>query len=145
MLYMLGTLAVDTRPFSIDKFDRQASADIASKGLMGAFPGKEFGGEGDDEITLSGRLLPTKIGGLDELEIVHEMRRTGTRFPVQRGDGKRLGWFAITRVSEGHTEILRDGVGFVVEHSISMTRVQPDTGAGQQIISGLLSLFGAGR
>lgn len=142
MLYMLGTLAIDTRPFSIDDMQRSASADIASKPLMGAFPGKEFTGEGDDEITLSGQLLPTKIGGLEELEIAHEMRRSGTKFPLQRGDGTRLGWFAITRISENHTNLTRDGIGFVVKHTIVMTKVQPDIGSGQQVITGLLSLFG---
>lgn len=142
MLYMLGTLAIDTRPFSIDDMQRTASADIASKALMGAFPAKEFTGEGDDEITLSGQLLPTKIGGLDELEVAHEMRRSGTKFPLQRGDGARLGWFAITRITENHTHLNRDGVGFVVKHTISMTKVTPDTGSGQQVITGLLSLFG---
>lgn len=142
MLYMLGTLEIDTRPFSIDDMQRSSSAEIASKPLMGAFPSKEFTGEGDDEITLSGQLLPTKIGGLDELEIAHGMRRSGTRFPLQRGDGTRLGWFAITRISENHTHLGRDGVGFVIKHTIVMTKVQPDTGSGQQIISGLLSLFG---
>lgn len=142
MLYMLGTLTIDTRPFSIDEMQRTASADIASKPLMNAFPGKEFTGEGDDEITLSGQLLPTKVGGLNELEIAHEMRRSGTRFPLQRGDGTRLGWFAITRITENHTNLTRNGVGFVLKHTIVMTRVQPDAGSGQQVISGLLSLFG---
>ncbi len=142
MLYMLGTLAIDTRPFSIDDMQRSASADIATKPLMEAFPGKEFTGEGDDEITLSGQLLPTKIGGLEELEIAHEMRRSGTKFPLQRGDGTRLGWFAITRISENHTSLTREGVGFVVKHTIVMTKVQPDVGSGQQVITGLLSLFG---
>ncbi|MEN5300333.1 phage tail protein [Ochrobactrum sp. S1502_03] len=142
MLYMLGTLTVDTRPFSIDSMQRTASADIASKALIGAFPAKEFTGEGDDEITLSGQILPTRIGGLDGLEIAHGMRRSGTKFPLQRGDGTRLGWFAITRITENHTDLTRDGVGFVVKHTIVMTKVQPDAGAGQQVITGLLSLFG---
>ncbi len=142
MLYMLGTLTIDTRPFSVDEMQRTASADIASKALIGTLPGKEFTGEGDDEITLSGQILPTKIGGLDELEIAHEMRRNGVRFPLQRGDGVRLGWFAITRVTESHSDLTRGGVGFVVKHTVVMTRVQPDVGSGQQIISGLLSLFG---
>lgn len=143
MLYMLGALAVDTRPFSAEEVRRNASSEIASKPLMQAFPGKEFMGEGDDVITISGQLLPSKIGGLSELEIVHQMRRSGTRFPLLRGDGQRLGWFAITQVSEQHSHLMRDGVGFVVRHTITMTKVEPDQGAGQQVISGLLSLFDA--
>lgn len=142
MLYMLGTLAVDTRPFSVDDVSRSASADIASKPLIRSRPGHEFMGEGEEEMTLSGQLLPTKIGGLNELEIAYGMMRNGTRFPIMRGDGRALGWFAFTSIQETHRELLNDGVGFVVRHSMSMVKVEPDRGAGQQVVSGLLSLFG---
>ena len=143
MLYMLGALIVDTRPFSAEDVRRTASADIVAKPLMQAFPSKEFMGEGEDDLILSGQLLPAKIGGLTELEIAHEMRRSGTRFPLLRGDGQRLGWYAITQISEQHSHLMRNGVGFIVRHSITMTKVEPDQGAGQQLIAGLLSLFDA--
>ncbi|WP_274626586.1 phage tail protein [Arvimicrobium flavum] len=143
MLYMIGTLALDTRPFGVNEMSRDADASIVAKPLFGAAPAKEFTGEGEDDITLSGQLLPTKIGGLTELEILHEMRRSGTQFPLMRGDGWRPGWYAITKISERHKDLGRDGVGFTVQCSISMTKVEPSVGAGQQIISGLLSLFGA--
>src|SRR5690606_9178615 len=129
MLYMLGALIVDTRPFSAEDVRRTASADIVAKPLMQAFPAKEFMGEGEDDISLSGQLLPAKIGGLSELEIAHEMRRNGTRFPLMRGDGQRLGWYAITQISEQHSHLMRNGVGFIVRHSLTMTRVEPDQGA----------------
>lgn len=142
MLYMIGSLALDTRPFNVDEITREAEASIVAKPLIGAFPAKEFTGEGEDDITLSGQLLPSKIGGLSELEVAHQMRRDGARFPLMRGDGTRLGWYAITRISERHRELGRDGVGFIVQVSISMTKTQATAGAGQQIIAGLLSLFG---
>ncbi len=95
MLYMIGTLALDTRPFAVDEMSREADASIAAKPLMGAAQAKEFTGEGEDDITLSGQLLPTKIGGLDQLEILHQMRKQGTPFPLMRGDGMRFGfWLA---------------------------------------------------
>lgn len=143
MLYIIGTLALDTRPFSIDDMSRDADASIVAKPLMEAAPGKEFTGEGEDDITLSGQLLPTKIGGLDELEILHQMRRAGTRFPLMRGDGWRHGWYAIAKISEQHKDLGRDGVGFTVRVTVSMTRTGAAEGAGQQIISGLISLFEA--
>ncbi|MGY6709692.1 MAG: phage tail protein [Rhizobiaceae bacterium] len=145
MLYMIGTLMLDTRPFNADEMSREAGADIASKPLIGRLPGKEFMGEGDDRITLSGQLLPFKTGGLTGLEIAHSMRRRGARFPLHRGDGYRLGWFAITNISERQSHLARNGVGHVVTYSITMEKVQPDAGAGQQIIFGLLSLFGMER
>lgn len=143
MLYMIGTLALDTRPFNVDGMNRDADASIVAKPLIGAAPAKEFTGDGEDDITLSGELLPSKIGGLDELETLHQMRKAGTQFPLMRGDGFRYGWYAITKISEQHKDLGRDGVGFTVRTTISMTRAEPDTGVGQQIISGLLSLFGA--
>ena len=141
MLYMIGTLALDTRPFSVDDMSRDADASIVAKPLMAAAPGKEFTGGGEDDITLSGQLLPTKIGGLDELEVLHQMRRSGTRFPLMRGDGWRYGWYAIAKIGEQHMDLGRDGVGFTVRVTVSMTRTEAAEGAGQQIISGLLSLF----
>lgn len=143
MMYMLGTLTVDTKPFSIDSMERTADASIVSKPVIGGFQPKEFTGEGEDEITISGELMPFHIGGLNHLETAHEMRRAGTRFPLSRGDGKYFGWYAISKMSEKHSELSRSGVGFKVAHTITMVKTGMDAGSGQQIISGLLSLFKA--
>lgn len=143
MLYMLGTLTVDTRPFSIDTMDRTADASIVSKPVIGGFQPKEFTGEGEDEITISGEIIPHRIGGLSHLEMAHEMRRAGTRFPLSRGDGTFFGWYAISKINEKHSDLMRDGVGFKVAHTITMVKTGMDFGSGQQVISGLLSLFKA--
>lgn len=120
-----------------------ACASIVSKPVIGALPPQEFTGEGEDEITLAGQILPVRIGGPDQLEIAHQMRWAGTRFPLMRGDGHRYGWLAITSISESHSELARTGVPFVVRHSITMIKTEHDIGARQQIIQGLLSLFNA--
>lgn len=143
MLYMLGALTFDTFPFNVDEMERDATAVLAEKPLIGTANGKEFTGEGDDRIVLKGQLLPARIGGLTELELAHAMRRGGARFPLMRGDGYRFPhWYAITRIREGHKELMRDGVGFVVDHTIELDSVPADAGEGQQIIRSLLSLFG---
>ncbi len=80
MLYLLGAVALDTVPFSIDEVDRTAVADFAVKPLIGTAPGREFMGEGDDTIVLSGQLLPERIGGLTELEALDGFRRPGSAF-----------------------------------------------------------------
>nr|WP_210259488.1 phage tail protein [Devosia sp. 1635] len=142
VLYSIGSLTLDTRPFSVDDVARSAAADFATKPLMGSLPGREFMGEGDDKITLSGQLLPFKTGGLTELEVAHGFRRSGQRLPVMRGDGKMFGWFAIESIQENHSDLMRDGVGFVVKHTISLVKVGPE-GASPNIIGSILSLFGA--
>lgn len=140
MLYQIGPISMDTFPFNADKFKRKASADIAKKPVIGTLKPKEFMGEGDEQITLSGQLLPSKIGGLSELDALDNFRTGGASLPVIRGDGVSLGWYIIENVSEDHTELMRDGVGFKVSYSISLTKSQPDGGA-VGIIGAVLDLF----
>jgi phage protein U len=141
MLYSIGSLTLDTRPFSVDEMQRSASADFATKPLIGTMQGREFMGEGEDKITLSGQILPFKIGGLTELEMAHSFRISGQKLPVLRGDGKRMGWFVIESISETHQDLMRDGVGFFVKHSITLVKVAPE-GASPAILGTILSLFG---
>ena len=139
-LFVLGAVVMDTRPFNADKFDRTASADLVSKAVMGGLKPSEHMGEGDDEITITGQLLPFKTGGLAEFDVLDEMRRTGARFPLLRGDGKRSGTYAITSLSERHDHLMRNGVGFTVKYSVSMRKVQDDYDGGA-LIAGLISIF----
>jgi phage protein U len=141
MLYNLGAVAIDTTPFSIDEVERVASADFAVKPLVGTAPQREFMGEGDDTLTLSGQLLPERIGGLTELEALHGFRRAGQRIPVMRGDGKMEGWFVITEIREAHSELGRRGIGGTLNHTLTLVKIEPD-GTNPSILGSLISLFG---
>jgi phage protein U len=139
-LYVLGGVVMDTRPFNADTFDRTASADLVQKAVMGGMQPSEFMGEGEDALTITGQLLPFKTGGLEEFDVLDEMRRTGARFPVMRGDGKRLGTYAVTALSERHKELMRNGVGFTVQYSVSLRKVQSGYDGGA-LIAALISIF----
>jgi uncharacterized protein len=141
MLYQLGPVAIDVFPFNVDAVERDAAADFARKDLLGRLPGREFVGEGDDQITLSGQLLPTKIGGLTELEAVHALRRAGERLMVLRGDGLVLGWFAIESVRESHERLGVNGVGQVVKHDIKLVRVTAPGSEATSLLDMLVALF----
>ena len=143
MQYLLGAVGIDTRPLSADSVRRQATGGLVAKPTMGGRQRKEKTGEGEDDITITGTLLPSRIGGLTELEALHAMRRASTRFPLMRGDGTRLGWYAIKDITEDHREIGRDGVGFEVQYSVTMEQAGEEAGAAQSVISGLFSLFSA--
>ena len=140
MLYQLGALTVDTRPFNADSVSRSAGADIAKKPTMGGLKPKEFMGEGDETFTLSGQLLPTKIGGWTELSVVDGYRRAGASLPLVRGDGVSLGWYKIETVSERHKDLTSSGVGFTVRYSLKLTKSAPDASA-QGLVQSILSIF----
>jgi len=138
MLYQIGPLTLDTRPFNADGVRRSADAAFAAKPVIATLSPREFMGEGEDRITVSGQLLPFKTGGLSELETAHSLRRQGVAMPVVRGDGRSFGWFVIERISETHRELMRDGVGFVVRYSLTLVKTKP---GGTGIIGTILSLF----
>lgn len=143
MLYMIGAVRVDTMPFSADTLAFEGGSSLARKPVMGGMQPIENTGQGDETITVEGQILPTKIGGLTELEVLNEMRRRGARFPLMRGDGFRYGWYVITSMSIRHSNLMRNGVGFTVQHSIVMERADFNAGDGQQIVSSILSIFTA--
>lgn len=142
MLYQIGPLTLDTRPFNVDDFSRKTGGDHAAKDVMGTLRPREFMGEGDETLTMSGQILPMKIGGLTELEMARSLCKGGTHVPVMRGDGLALGWFVIDSVAERHKHLMRDGVGFAVQYDLQLTRVPHDgpsaSGNGSGGIMGML-------
>lgn len=142
MLYQIGPVTVDVFPFNASEVERDGATDYAKKELLGRLPGREYVGEGDETLTLKGQVLPTKIGGLGEIEALHGLRRAGEQIMVVRGDGAVLGWFAVENVKESHEHLGADGVGQVVKHEIKLVRVDPPGGeAGAGLLGLLLSLF----
>jgi uncharacterized protein len=142
MLYQIGPVTVDVFPFNVDAVEEEGATDYAKKELLGRAPGREFTGEGDEKFVVRGQVLPSKLGGLAEIETLNGLRKTGQRVMVVRGDGCVLGWHAIESVRKSHEMIGRNGVGQVVRHDISMVRVDaPGADAGAGLLSMLLSLF----
>ncbi|WP_208990814.1 phage tail protein [Pseudovibrio sp. Tun.PSC04-5.I4] len=132
---------MDTFPFNADRVSISGKADTAKKAVIGGIKPGEFTGDGGKTINISGQLLPTKIGGLTELQIADVMRSTGEVFPVMRGDGVRLGNYSIKSTSETHKELDRDGVGFVVTYRLALQQEPDETPHSLNLVSNLLSVF----
>ncbi|WP_068315794.1 phage tail protein [Polycladidibacter hongkongensis] len=138
---MIGAVMVDTFPFSADKAVLTGTASIARKSVIGGIRPGEFTGDEGRKLSISGTILPSKIGGLTELNWLNSMRANGDVVPVTRGDGVVLGLYAIKSVTETHKHLLDDGVGFEVEHQIVLDEMPPELPTPKQLIGQLLSLF----
>lgn len=145
MLYMLGGLMVDTTPFSVNGASRSSSATLAEKSIVGAAPNYEFTGPGASEFTLTGEILPYHLGGMSELEAAHAMCEACERFNLMRGDGVSFSHHVITSVKESHKELARDGVGFVIGHTLSLKKVPFSADGARTTVSKVLALFDALR
>lgn len=138
MLYQLGSVTFQVFPVNAHEVGSSAGADFAAKDVMGVLRPREFTGEGDHEISIRGRLFPKKFGG--NLDALHAMRRAGKAQILVRGDGKNFGWWVLTKVEETATYLDRDGVGQVVEFTVSLTKTKAPSASAY--VSTLLRLIG---
>lgn len=139
MLAQLGATTFEIAPFNAHEIAHDAGADHAEKAVMGRRPPLEFVGEATEQWTVSGKLFPSKFGGLGSLEGLHQQRRAGKPLPFVRGDGVPFGWVVITGVRARSQYLDTSGIGQVIEVEITVKRSDPP-GAGSifSIVSGLL-------
>lgn len=121
-LYQLGSLQIQVAPFNVHEVSETGSSDYAVKAVVGAEQPLEFVGDGGTEMTLTGRLFPHEFNGLDELELLRQMRTSGRPQYLVRGDGKPLGWFAILTVTTRSSYLNSHGIGKVIDVTISLRR-----------------------
>lgn len=139
MLYQIGPVAFEGNGGpSAEGVDRKTEAALADKGMLGGLPGHEWTGWSGD-LTISGKVLPYHLGGLDAIEDLHGWCASGTKVPVVRGDGRFMGWYAIKSVSEKHGQLSRTGVGYEVTWDVSLLLQSKPDGASIQIMVGLVS------
>lgn len=139
MLAQLGALQFAVAPFNTNTNDHEAGATFAAHDVIGRMPALEFMGEAAETWNVRGTLFPHKLGGLDHLEVLHGMRRSGQAQFFMRGDGVPLGWVVVETVREKSSYLDRSGVGRVIEFEIGLKRSDPPNAAG--IFAALTSLF----
>lgn len=141
MLFQVGPIGLDTYPLGPEGFSRNSGADLPAKPVMGGLQPREYMGEADQNMTLTGQILPTKLGGLAQIDQLHALSTAGTKVPVMRGDGKVLGWYVIEKVTEQHKDLTMLGVGFSVAYSISLVKVDTDGAVGSAQGGGLIGML----
>lgn len=139
MLMQLGSVTFEIWPFNAESVSRETSFDFVAKDVMGAQRPREAMGEGDEFIDITGRLFPEKFGGLGTMDVLHQMRASGSSHILVRGDGLKMGWFMIEKVRERSTYLDREGVGKLIEFDIALVKGPMPSAA--SYISTLLRIF----
>ncbi len=141
MLMMVGGVQFMIAPLNIHGHQRESATDYVEKPIVGARQPLEYVGEGQDTVSLFGRLFPKRFGGLTGLIALQAARVSGFPQFVIRGDGIPLGWFVIDHIAERQTYLDVDGVGQVIEFDIILRRDTIPGAAGY--FSSIMSMFGA--
>lgn len=141
MLYQLGAMTFEVYPLNVGTVEREGGSDYAAKDIVGAHRPREFVGEADEKVKLSGFLYPHKFGGVAQLSALQAIAKMGVPQLLLRGDGSLLGWFIIEKVTDKHTYIDRVGVGRMIEFEVELVKSPVGASAGGMAFT-LLSLFG---
>jgi phage protein U len=147
VLFQFGLIQFQIFPLNVSSVTHMTQTDWAKKEIAGSAIFREWVGEGDEEISLRGKVFPLwmasqqKDSGMGHLDLLDQYRRYGTSHLLMRGDGIKLGWFVIERLSRNHASLDEKGVGQQIDFDATFVRVPlPDAqqyylntvGAGQQ-------------
>jgi phage protein U len=141
ILYQLGAFTFDVFPINVQEVERQVGADFAAKDIVGAMRPREFTGEADDRVKLSGRLFPQKLGGVASVGALQALARTGEPQMLIRGDGEVLGWYLIEQVTDKHSFLDVAGVGRIIELDVELVKT-PLRASAAGMIATIAGLFG---
>lgn len=121
-------MALDQFVFGLDdlayqELQRKTAWRHPSTSRVGARDARQFVGQGDDNVTLSGLLIPDFKGKLASLDKLREMGDAGEAYALVDGEGKVYGAFVIEGITEGQSIHTQQGRPRRVDFSIDLARV----------------------
>ncbi len=109
MLAALGMFVFDTTSALFEEMTRTREWRHDSTNRFGADPASQYGGPGEDRISLMGKLVPEIAGDYSAMETIAEMAATGEAYPLADGYGQIFGDFVILRLDESKKHLTDDG------------------------------------
>lgn len=123
MLAALGMFVFETDTAPFDELARRRDWRHGRTERFGARPASQFLGPGEDQVTISGRLVPELAGDYGAIEQLAAMADTGEAFPLADGTGRILGTFTIDGLDETHKHLVDTGRARLIDFSLTLTRV----------------------
>lgn len=124
MLLALGLFVFETPTIPFTDIQRRTSWRHGKSARVGARDASQYLGPGDDQISLSGVLLPGYAGSFASMRTLRTMADEGDAWPLVTGAGEVLGDFVITAIDERSSVLMVDGVPRRVDFGIDLDRVR---------------------
>ena len=122
MLAALGMFIFDTDTTLFDELSRRRSWRHGRTERFGARAASQYLGPGDDQVTLSGKLIPELAGSYSSIEKLVEMADTGEAYPLADGIGNIMGSYTIETIDEQHGTLIDNGRARVIDFNIDLKR-----------------------
>lgn len=123
MLMSLGQFVWGINTLAYQQLQRQTNWRWAANNRVGQRPARQFVGEGDDTITLSGWLSPELVGDRNSLDTLRYMGDQGQPYVLVDATGRVYGLWVIEGVSETGTLFRVDGLPRRIDFSLTLNRV----------------------
>lgn len=130
-LFQFGPVLFRVMPLNINQYEIVTTTEYARKPVLNSIPQREWVGEGDEEVVLSGMVFPKRIGGFANLEQLDAMRLNATAQPLIRGAavGTMLGWFVCEHLERRHNFLNSDGIGQTIIWQAAFSRCDQPSAA----------------
>lgn len=122
MLAALGMFVFETNTALFDELARQRGWRHAETDRFGARAASQFLGPGEDQITLTGRLVPGMVGKYSSIEQLAAMADTGEAHQLADGRGNIIGLFTIESITESHQALIDTGQARMIDFTITLKR-----------------------
>lgn len=108
-LMNLGNFQFEVNTAAYQALRRNTTFRWAKNDRLTRTPSRQFVGQGDDKITLSGRIYTAHAGGLGQLDAMREMGKNAIPLMLIDGYGKVYGEYVIDKVTEMQSNFIPGG------------------------------------
>lgn len=122
MMAALGQFTFALNTLAYQELRRSTAFRHASNSRVGARPGLQYVGPGDETITLTGLLAPEFMGDRLALDRLRAMADKGSAYALVNGAGESFGAWVIESLDESGSIFVREGVARRVEFTINLKR-----------------------
>jgi hypothetical protein len=123
MMMALGLFIFELRTVPYQDFQRQTDWRHAANARVGLRPVRQYIGQGDDSVTLTGSLKPELTGGSVTLDVLRVMADTGRAWLLMEGTGRIYGMFVIESLSESKKDFFADGAARSIDFTLNLKRI----------------------
>ncbi len=109
VLMNLGSYQFEINTAAYQALRRSTSYRWAKQERLTRKPAQQYIGEGEDKITLNGRIYPQHAGGLGQLDAMRSEAEKATKLALIDGFGKVYGHYCITQVTEMQSNFIAGG------------------------------------
>ncbi|MFY9351640.1 MAG: phage tail protein [Sphingobium sp.] len=122
-LMSLGLFVFELATLPFSEMQRRSDWRHPASDRVGAPPAAQYVGRGEDNVTLSGVLMPEAAGTLDSIEQLRAMADAGDAYPLIDGRGVIIGLYVITALDERKSHFLDNGVARKTDFALDLRRV----------------------